>query len=86
MRTPIIGDYCYIGIGAKIFGDCRIGNNVRIGANAVITKDVLDDMTALGIPMRMHPHTHKMLAISTPEFEEAFLQKYPQYRELIKTI
>ena len=86
LRTPIIGDYCYIGIGAKIFGDCRVGNNVRIGANAVITKDVPDDMTALGIPMRMHPNTHKMLAISTPEFEEAFLQKYPQYKELIKTI
>ena len=43
-------------------------------------------MTAFGIPMSMHPHKHKILAISTPEFEEQFLQKYPQYRELIKTI
>ena len=63
-----------------------IGNNCRIGANAVVTKDVADDMTAIGIPMQMHPNKHKMLCISSPEFEEAFLQKYPQYRELIKTI
>ena len=86
LRTPIIGDYCYIGIGAKIFGDCTIGNNCRIGANAVVTKDIADDMTAIGIPMQMHPNKHKMLCISSPEFEETFLQKYPQYRELIKTI
>lgn len=86
LRTPIIGDYCYIGIGAKIFGDCKIGNNVRIGANSVVTKNVPDNMTVVGIPMSMHPHKHKMLAISTSEFEEQFLQKYPQYKELIKTI
>lgn len=86
LRMPIIGDHCYIGIGAKIFGDCKIGNNVRIGANSVVTKDIPDNMTAIGIPMSIHPHKHKMLAISTPEFEEQFLQKYPQYKELIKTI
>ena len=86
LRTPIVGDYCYIGIGAKIFGECKIGNNVRIGANAVITKDIQDGMTAFGIPMSVHPHKHKMLCISTPEFEERFLQKYPQYKELIKTV
>ena len=84
LRTPIIGDYCYIGVGAKIFSDCRIGNNCRIGANAVVTKDVKDNMTAIGVPMKTHPNTHKMLCISSPEFEEAFMQKYPQYRELIK--
>ena len=86
LRTPIIGDYSYIGIGAKIFGDCKIGNNVRIGANSVVTKNVPDNMTVVGIPMSMHPHKHKMLSISTSEFEEQFLQKYPQYKELIKTI
>ena len=86
LRTPVVGDYCYIGIGAKIFSDCRIGDNCRIGANAVVTKDVEDNMTAIGIPMKMHPNKHKMLCISSPEFEEAFLQEYPQYRELIKKI
>lgn len=86
LRTPIIGDYCYIGIGAKIFSDCKIGNNVRIGANSVVMKDVPDNMTAIGIPMKIYANKHKMLCISSPEFEESFLQRYPQYRELIKSL
>ncbi|MEY8714080.1 serine acetyltransferase [Francisella philomiragia] len=41
--SPIIGDNCYIGAGAKIIGRIRVGNNVRIGANAVVYKDVPDN-------------------------------------------
>lgn len=38
--APSIGDGCVIGAGAKIIGPVRIGNNVKVGANAVVTKDV----------------------------------------------
>lgn len=38
--APIIGDNCYIGAGAKIIGNVNIGDNVRIGANCVVFKDV----------------------------------------------
>lgn len=38
--APIIGNRCYIGAGAKIVGKVRIGDDVRIGANAVVTRDV----------------------------------------------
>ena len=38
--APIIGDNCYIGAGAKIIGNINIGNNVRIGANCVVTTDI----------------------------------------------
>jgi len=41
--VPIIGDNVYIAPGAKIFGKIRVGNNVKIGANAVIYKDIPDD-------------------------------------------
>ncbi|WP_297572274.1 serine acetyltransferase [uncultured Deefgea sp.] len=41
--APIIGDNCYIGAGAKIVGKVIIGNNVRIGANTVVHKDVPDN-------------------------------------------
>lgn len=41
--SPKIGDNCYIGAGAKIIGNVCIGNNVRIGANCVVTKDVPDN-------------------------------------------
>jgi serine O-acetyltransferase len=52
-RAPVLGDNVYIGAGAKIIGGVRIGSNVRIGANAVVTKDLPDNATAIGIPARV---------------------------------
>jgi serine O-acetyltransferase len=48
--TATIGDNVYIGPGAKIFGSVRIGNNVAIGANCVVTKDIPDNAVVVGIP------------------------------------
>lgn len=48
--VPIIGDCVYIGPGAKIIGKIFIGNNVAIGANAVVTKDVQDNAVVAGVP------------------------------------
>ncbi len=51
---PILGDNVYIGTGAKILGGVRIANNVAIGANAVVVKDILEEATShAGVP------THK---------------------------
>jgi serine O-acetyltransferase len=47
---PTIGDNVYIGPGAKIVGAVRIGNNVAIGANCVVTKDIPDNAVVVGIP------------------------------------
>jgi serine O-acetyltransferase len=47
---PMIGDNVYIGPGAKIVGGVRIGNNVAIGANCVVTKDIPDSAVVVGIP------------------------------------
>lgn len=38
--SPVIGKGCYIGAGAKIIGRVRLGDNVRVGANCVVVKDV----------------------------------------------
>ena len=43
--VPVIGDDVYIGPGAKIFGNIKIGNHVRIGANCVVFEDVPDNAT-----------------------------------------
>ena len=48
--VPTLGDCVYIGPGAKIVGSVRIGNNVAIGANCVVTKDVPDNAVVVGIP------------------------------------
>ena len=43
--APKIGDNVIIGAGARIFGGVIIGNNVSIGANAVVVHDVPDNAT-----------------------------------------
>ena len=43
----IIGDYCFIGAGARILSPSTIGNNVKIGANAVVKGDVPDNATVV---------------------------------------
>jgi serine O-acetyltransferase len=40
--VPVIGDNVFIAPGARLFGKIRIGNDVKIGANAVIYKDIPD--------------------------------------------
>lgn len=50
---PIIGDNVYIGPGVKIIGAVKVGNNVAIGANAVVTKDVPDNAVVAGVPAKV---------------------------------
>jgi serine O-acetyltransferase len=54
--APTIGDNVYIGPGAKLFGDLKIGNNVSIGANSVITKSFEDNVSIAGIPASIISH------------------------------
>lgn len=51
--TAVIGDEVFIGPGAKIIGNVYIGNDVAIGANAVVTKDVPDHAVVVGIPAKV---------------------------------
>ena len=51
-RHPTIGNDVVIGSGAQIIGPIKIGNNVRIAANAVVVKDVPENATMVGIPAK----------------------------------
>lgn len=44
-----VGDNCYFGLDSKIFGPVKIGNNVTVGANAIVTKDVPDNTIVVGV-------------------------------------
>lgn len=55
--SPVLGDDVFVGAGAKILGAITIGSRVRVGANAVVVKDVPDDVTAVGVPARYLPRT-----------------------------
>lgn len=52
-EMPVIGDNVHISAGARILGLVRIGNNVIIGANAVVVKDVPDNCIVAGIPAKI---------------------------------
>jgi len=51
--VPEIGNRVFIGPGAKILGKIKIGNNVAIGANSVVTKNLPDNSLVLGNPARI---------------------------------
>ena len=51
--VPTIGANVYIGPGAKVFGGIMIGNNVAIGANAVVISDVPDNAVVVGVPAKI---------------------------------
>lgn len=50
---PVIGDNVFIGPGVCILGNINIGNNVAVGANAVVTDDLPDNAVAVGIPAKI---------------------------------
>jgi serine O-acetyltransferase len=50
---PTIGPKAYIGTGARVLGSVRIGKGARVGANAVVLRDVPDGATAVGVPARI---------------------------------
>lgn len=51
--VPVIGDDVFIGPGAKIFGGVTIGDNVSIGANAVVNKSFPSDVVIAGVPAKI---------------------------------
>ncbi|MDO5026177.1 MAG: serine O-acetyltransferase EpsC [Trueperella sp.] len=51
-RHPTIGSRVTIGTGAKVLGPINIGDDVQIGANAVVVKDVPSGYIAVGIPAK----------------------------------
>jgi serine O-acetyltransferase len=53
--APQLGHHVDVGAGAKLLGRIRIGNNVLIGANAVVLQDVPDNCIAVGVPAVIKP-------------------------------
>ena len=51
-RHPTIADGVIVGAGAKVLGPITIGAEARVGANAVVLKDVAPGVTVVGIPAR----------------------------------
>lgn len=70
-RHPTLGDCVVVGSGAQILGPITVGRCARVGANAVVLKDVPDGVTVVGVPARVasrsdHPEDEAFAAYGTP--------------------
>lgn len=52
-RHPTLGDGVVVGTGAKILGNIRIGDHVKVGAGSVVVRPVPDHATVVGVPGRI---------------------------------
>ena len=73
-RHPTVGNNVIIGSGAQILGSIKIGDNARIGANSVVSKDVSSNITVAGVPARefsrsLKKETFKPYAISDNDID-----------------
>ena len=86
-RHPTIGDGAIIGSGAQVLGPIAVGARARIGANAVVTRDVPEGATMIGIPARStlveaEQYTRQFLPYGTPCSE--MFDPATQKHELLK--
>jgi serine O-acetyltransferase len=52
-RHPTLGNNVMVGAGAKILGPFKVGDNAKVGANALVLSEVPPDSTAVGVPARI---------------------------------
>jgi len=62
-RHPTLGNHVVVGSGAKVLGNIRIGDFVKIGANSVVLRSVPSNSTVIGIPGRVI----KSVGVRVPE-------------------
>lgn len=69
--APVLGNRVDIGAGAKVLGAIHIGDDVLIGANAVVLTDVPSNSIAVGVPARVLPRRTVTAASEGPMQIEA---------------
>jgi serine O-acetyltransferase len=72
-RHPTIGDRVVIGAGAKVLGAITIGDDSRIGANAVVVKSVPANSVVVGVPGQIVKRSHPHLASDAPDLDHTSL-------------
>ncbi len=72
-RHPTLGDRVVVGAGAKVLGDITIGEDSRIGANAVVIKSVPPDSVVVGIPGRIVVRSKPRPTKTLPDLDHGLL-------------
>lgn len=82
-RHPTVGSDVVIGAGAKVLGPVNIGNEVKIGANSVVLKDIPEGATVVGIPgvvVKMkYADNHKIINLSDKNLNDKRKQELMFY-------
>ena len=73
-RHPTLHDHVVVGSGAQVLGPIVVGKNAKIGANAVVTKDVPENGVMVGIPARN-------VGTATEEFKPYGISDEEKYEE-----
>jgi serine O-acetyltransferase len=69
LRHPQVGNGVIIGAGAQLLGPIKIGDNARIGSNAVVVKDVVAETTVVGVPAREVPEAPAPSSVKEKSFD-----------------
>jgi serine O-acetyltransferase len=72
-RHPTVGDRVIIGSGAKVLGPITIGDDSRIGANAVVVKAVPPGSVVVGVPGQVIARSRPHLATALPRTDDVLL-------------
>lgn len=84
-RHPTIGNNVLIGMGAKIVGAITIGDHCRIGANAVVNKDIPPHSTVVGVPGRIVIRENERILDDVPVMDNV-LNKVDPEDEVIREL
>ncbi len=69
-RHPTLGNNVMVSAGAKVLGNILIGDNVKIGAQSVVLKDVPHDSTVVGVPGRIVIHKGQRVATKGVDLDQ----------------
>ena len=69
-RHPTLKNNVVIGAGAKVLGPITLGNNSKVGSNAVVVTDIPNDSTAVGIPAKIIESGEKLKKFSAYAVEK----------------
>ena len=94
-RHPTLGNNVVVGTGAKILGNIRIGDHVKVGAGSVVVHSVPDHSTVVGVPGRVvaddwtvhqDPLSHGSLPDPQGQAVEDLARRVAELEALLKTI
>lgn len=88
-RHPTLGNNVTVAVGAKILGNIKIGDNVKIGAGSVVIRDVPSDATVVGVPGRIIKHRGKRvpgIALNHGDLPDPILERLDEFRREINEI